>query len=620
MDTVQTEPDTDAHLLQHFVASQSEDAFHAIVARHANKVYSCCLRVLNDVHAAEDATQAVFLLLARKAAKLPPDTVLAGWLYRTASWTALETRRTLAIRGRHEHAAAAQTARNPKSGPDDSATENLRVQLSELLATLPPVQRDAIVLHFLDGRTEVEIAAELGCPASTVATRIARGLAKLRDGLQRRGYTLAAPFIPSLLSQLAKTAAPESLLSAIRLTGPGHTSASLRAVEFAAHSTRAASRVTLKTAVTVTLGAIAFLGTAGYVAHRVATPAPPSALTSAAYSPEIRDPKILWDVTLEGNTPSHLIANDLVLLYIQGQGQDTAKQWIEARQISDGAKVWTSSAGGTLCAVTSDIVICSSGADIFALKLSTGIERWRWHGNDTRRRSPVVYDNGEVFTVAAKSDDRECSICCLEATTGRTLWEAPAAVGPVSSAPSVDGDHVYVAGDNGVACVSRAEQRVLWSQTVAAKIAPSACGGRVIVPGREITCLSAANGAWAWTVPGHLDNSSLTATPDALYTGLQHNASAEAPAANVYAAIQPLSGKILWERTFAGEVHAGAAVTNQSVYVTCWDDALYALNRSTGEQLWRLPLTLNRWSPTPLMAADRMLVCFQNKIYCIGNK
>jgi RNA polymerase sigma factor (sigma-70 family) len=617
VDTIQIE--ADAQLLKRFVEAQDEDAFRAIVERHATKVYSCCLRVLGDAHAADDGTQAVFLLLARKARRLPPETVLAGWLYRTASWTAVEARRTLAIRGRHEREAAAQRGRLNSAVADEAATENLRVQLSELLAALPVPQRDAIVLHFLDGRPEAEIAAELGCASSTVGTRISRGLSKLRDGLQRRGFTLATPFIPSLLSQLAKHPAPQNVIDAIRLTAPGQTTASVRAAEIAAHSARAASRLTLKTVAGIALGSIALLGAAGYTAHRITTPPPPMALTSAAYSPEIRDPKVLWEVTLEGTTPSHLIANSFVLLNVHA-GE---KQWLESRRISDGERVWTCPSGGTLCSVAGDIVVCSSGADIFAVQLSNGVERWRWHGTDTRRRSPVIYDKGEVFAVAAKSNDKDCSVCCLEATTGQTLWEAPAAVGPVTAAPSVDAEHVYVTGDGGVACVSRSEQRVLWSQNAGAKMSPVSSGGRVIVPGKEITSLGAANGAWGWSLPGHLENAAVTVAPDALLTGLQRSSPDEANpngSAFTYAAIDPANGKIQWERAFPAEVRAGAAVTNNYVYLTCWDDGLYCLDRATGANVWRLSLPLNRWSPTPLLAPDRMLVCFQNKIFCIGNK
>ena len=623
MDTIQIE--ADAQLLKRLVDAQDDDAFRAIVERHATKVYSCCLRVLGDAQAADDATQAVFLLLARKAKRLPPNTVLAGWLYGTASGTALQARRTLPISNTHAREAAVPRGRNTSAVADDTATENLRVHLSELLAALPEPQRDAIVLHFLDGKPEAEIAAELGCAASAVATNISRGLSKLCDGLQRRGFTLATPFIPTLLSQLARTPAPQGVIAAIRLAAPGQTTASVRAAEIAAHSVRAASRLTLKTVAGIALVSLALLSAAGYAAHRIAAPAPPVALTSAEYSPEIRDPKTLWEITLDGSTTSHLIANSFVLLNVHAaaSAEHGDQQWLECRRISDGEKIWKCPTGGTLCSVAGDIVVCSAGADIFAVQLSSGVERWRWHGTDTRRRSPVIYDKGEVFAVAAKSNDRECSVCCLEATTGQTLWEVAAAVGPVTAAPSVDAEHVYVAGDGGVACVSRSEQRVLWSQNAGAKMSPVSNGGRVIVPGKDIISLGAANGAWGWSLPGHLENAAVTVTPDALLTGLQRASSDDANpngSAFTYAAINPLNGKILWERAFPAEVRAGSAVTNTSVYLTCWDDGLYCLDRATGATIWRMPLPLSRWSPTPLLASDRMLVCFQNKIYCIGNK
>ena len=392
MDTVQIE--TDTQLLARFTDTHHEDAFRAIVERHAPKVYGCCVKILGDAHAADDATQAVFLLLAQKARSLKPGTVLAGWLYRTATMTALEARRGL----KNSPANPANPA-SPERGD-----ETLRTEVCELLAGLPAAQRDALVLQFNDGRTEVDAAAELGCPAAAAGERIARGLAKLRDGLQRRGFTVAAPFVPVLLRQFAGQAAPQHVIDSIRLTGSGTTSATLRAVEFADQSTRAAGRAKVKRAALSTLAVVILLGAAGaglYFARRAPAAAPVVELPG----PEIAQPKVLWDITLDGQTASHLIAGQFIVLSVK----TADKQWVEARRISDGSPVWPtpSPTTGTLCYVAGDSIVCTQGPEIFSIALSNGRERWRLKGDDARPHSPLVGDGGEVFTVAAQTDGKE---------------------------------------------------------------------------------------------------------------------------------------------------------------------------------------------------------------------
>lgn len=269
-------------------------------------------------------------------------------------------------------------------------------------------------------------------------------------------------------------------------------------------------------------------------------------------------------------------------------------------------------------------VVCAQGNAIFAIDIENGRERWRLKGDVARPHSPLVGEGGEVFTVASQTDGKECSVCCLDPESGATLWEAAASIGLVKCAPCVDRENVYAVGEAGIACVSRREQRVLWSQRVGAIAAPACIPGRVIIPARELTCLSGKNGAWAWSVPGHLETSALTLSPSAAYTGLQRAVKDASLAAGsegqayTYAAVNPDDGQLIWERAFPAELRAGASVTTHSVYVTCWDDALYCLNREDGVVRWRLPLALKKWSPTPLLASDRMFVCFQNKLVCIG--
>lgn len=107
-----TQPaDGDAALLERFASQGDGEAFRLLVDRHAGMVYAACRRILGDCHGAEDAAQAAFLLLAKKACSLRQDVVLAGWLYKTAIFAAREAKRGRAIRARHEREAVVMRLR-----------------------------------------------------------------------------------------------------------------------------------------------------------------------------------------------------------------------------------------------------------------------------------------------------------------------------------------------------------------------------------------------------------------------------------------------------------------------------------------------------------------------------
>src|SRR6185436_11227501 len=157
--------DSNAILLRRYVSHKDEESFRMLVDRHAGKVYSMCYRVLGDAHAAEDAAQAVFTILARKAHALGPDTILAGWLCQTAWYVAREARREEMRRQRQERLAVSLARQGPLFAADpeheNGNAERYR-RLHELLSALPAKQRDAIVLRFLEGLSESEIAIRMG--------------------------------------------------------------------------------------------------------------------------------------------------------------------------------------------------------------------------------------------------------------------------------------------------------------------------------------------------------------------------------------------------------------------------------------------------------------------------
>src|SRR6185503_11538729 len=132
----------DFDLLREYVASQSETAFRTLVERHVNMVYATALRQIDDAHLTEEATQAVFITLAKKARGLSSSTILAGWLFRAAQFAAAKVQRA-EVRRKHWEQQAAQMESNPSDSA--AAWEQMAPQLNEALNALKEPDRDALI-------------------------------------------------------------------------------------------------------------------------------------------------------------------------------------------------------------------------------------------------------------------------------------------------------------------------------------------------------------------------------------------------------------------------------------------------------------------------------------------
>jgi RNA polymerase sigma factor (sigma-70 family) len=193
---------SDAILLDRFVEQWDQAAFRDLVGRHGPMVLGVCRRILRDPHAADDAFQATFLLLARKAGSVRKRGSVGPWLYGVAQRVALEARGT--------------TARRPVPTPldlevpgvddhDGLERDELHAALHEELGRLPEKYRAPIVLCYIEGLPHEAVARQLGWPLGTVRTRIARGRDLLGARLTRRGVAPAAVLLA--LGLLPKTAA-----------------------------------------------------------------------------------------------------------------------------------------------------------------------------------------------------------------------------------------------------------------------------------------------------------------------------------------------------------------------------------------------------------------------------
>jgi RNA polymerase sigma factor (sigma-70 family) len=179
----------DADLLARFVAWRDEAAFAALVARHGPLVWGVCRRVLGHVHDAEDAFQATFFVLARKAASVRRRGALGGWLYRVAHRLAARVRAAAARR--RDPTPQGEQAMTTADPAAELARQELVAALDDELMGLPERDRLPLVLHYLQGKTHRETAQALGCPVGSVSARVARGLSRLRARLERRGLTSA---------------------------------------------------------------------------------------------------------------------------------------------------------------------------------------------------------------------------------------------------------------------------------------------------------------------------------------------------------------------------------------------------------------------------------------------
>jgi RNA polymerase sigma-70 factor (ECF subfamily) len=214
---------TDGELLRQLDGPGAEGAFAALVRRHGPMVLGTCRRALRDAHAAEDAFQATFLILFRRAHRLDRRGSLAGWLY-TVALHAAHKARAAALRRRLREGLAVKRSR---AGPASEANEDLRPVLDEELSRLPERLRAPAVLCYLEGKTNEEAARLLGCPPGTVKSRLSRARRLLRTALVRRGVTpaiglLAAKAratVPAPLSQAAVRCAfrPEAAPAALTL-------------------------------------------------------------------------------------------------------------------------------------------------------------------------------------------------------------------------------------------------------------------------------------------------------------------------------------------------------------------------------------------------------------------
>lgn len=239
---------TDLILLRDYIERRSHDAFAMIVTRYVNLVYSAALRQVRDAHKAEDITQSVFIVLARKAPALTEQTILSTWLLSATRYIASDVRKTELRRKNHERKAAEMAARSEGITPTaHNAWDDLAPLLDDAMDELEEPSRTALVLRYFEGLTLKQVAHRLNISHDAARQRVSRAVAQLRDRFARRGIKITAIGLATVIGANAVHAAPAAL------------TASTVALATAMATATTATAATISTTTTLTKGALTIM-------------------------------------------------------------------------------------------------------------------------------------------------------------------------------------------------------------------------------------------------------------------------------------------------------------------------------------------------------------------------
>jgi RNA polymerase sigma factor (sigma-70 family) len=252
----------DMALVREYAQSNSEQAFATLVSRYVNLVYSVALRRGREPHLAEEITQAVFIILARKAKRLSPETILSGWLCRTARYVSAHTLRDQRRRQFRERESQMQSTLNE---PESGVWDQIAPLLDEALNRLGEKEHDAIVLRFLDGKELRQVGEAMGTTEDAARMRVNRGLEKLRKFFTNKGLTLSTTSIARAVGAHSIQAAPAELAATITVAALSGTTITTAALVSAA---KTLSMTTLQKAIVAT--SVALLAAGGIYEARQA--------------------------------------------------------------------------------------------------------------------------------------------------------------------------------------------------------------------------------------------------------------------------------------------------------------------------------------------------------------
>lgn len=261
---------TDAELIHDYVANGDDMAFAEVVSRHQNLVFQVCWRLLNNTHEAQDAVQAVFVVLASKAGRLKIEDNLAAWLHGVSRNVALHALRERKLRSAREDAIMRSELEYASEPPvSEEERQVIAGVLDREVAALPVRQREAVILRYMAGLSQEESARATGCTVSALGKRASEGIARLRRRFAKHGLAMSDLALAGAIVQESRVELPEmfmeNTLAAVKAYmagGADGLAAHSGALSFAEATLRGMFWANLKTA-TAIVGVVALVGGAG---------------------------------------------------------------------------------------------------------------------------------------------------------------------------------------------------------------------------------------------------------------------------------------------------------------------------------------------------------------------
>lgn len=283
----------DMELVRRFARDGSEEAFADLVSRHVNLVYSVALRQTRDAHLAEEITQTVFVILARKAGSLGPKTVVAGWLCRTARFVSA---RALTMQRRRQAREQEAFMQSQSTETEADAWKQIEPLLETAMDQLSEQDHNAVVLRFFEGRNFRDLSSALGTTEAGAKMRVSRALEKLRTFFVKRGVVLSVTLIAGAVSAHSVQAAPVGLSTSIAVTAAQGAAVSSSTTALINTTLKLMAWTKLKTAVVVGVILVATTGTATIALQpRDPAKAETSRFSFAGYAtPEASFQSLLW--------------------------------------------------------------------------------------------------------------------------------------------------------------------------------------------------------------------------------------------------------------------------------------------------------------------------------------
>ncbi len=260
----------DMRLLGEFAEKGREEAFATVVSRYVNLVYSVARLQVRDSHLAEEVTQAVFIILARKAGSLGPETILSGWLCRTARNAAANAltvqRRRQQREQQYMESAPAQSQTNESESETWTQIEPL---LTMAMAQLGRRENDALILRFFERRSFRDVSLALGTSEAGAKMRVHRALEKMRKFFARQGVTISAATIGGAVCSNAVQAAPIGLATSVTVAAAKGTGVTVSTLTLIKTTLQLMTYTKIKTAAAGIALTLCLTGTCGLVVHAV---------------------------------------------------------------------------------------------------------------------------------------------------------------------------------------------------------------------------------------------------------------------------------------------------------------------------------------------------------------